>query len=208
MFFYFLITTTLITVLFLLMLENIHAESPSFSTQTISDYGNDWNIIHSNINNSTCKNIPIELFPDISSASFLSNGNTLNATLWLNGIFDNYMDYLWVHDIQLNTISYTLYIDVHSFFDSGTIKGFPDYTMNLFWDSINRNWSKQINLIMPEVWSEKKPGYRILNQVNNFTNFYSESSNYVDLPLELGYIGFPEKYLLGVQKQVTLYEKW
>ena len=202
--FCFLIMILILMVLFLLMLKNSYAESPYFSTQTIGDYRDDWNLIITNSTSSTCKNIPLNFSSDISSVTLLSNGSHLNTTIWLNGIFDNPVDYLRSDNITIDAITYSLFIDVHSFFNFGTVNKRADYEMDLSWDLKNKNWVKKIILVMPEALSENKLGFKILNQLNNFTNFYSESSNYVDLTLDLNSIGSPESYLVAAQKYVVL----
>lgn len=76
--------------------EEINALSPNFPRQVIIDGSNDWNSTNflsnpsSNLNSSQCR-VEQSFFsstPDIEEINYLSDGKTLNATIWLSSFFE------------------------------------------------------------------------------------------------------------------------
>jgi hypothetical protein len=129
--------------------------------------------------------------PDIKSVSYLSNGSTLNATLWLSSAYKNPAENAsaWlssnVGDSPWYSISYLLSVIVHGSYD---VEG-PDYALRYDWDAINDSWTRGVVEVAPsgEVkYLEPKANYGIFKNNN--------SKNYIDLSLDLSRLNYPEQY--------------
>lgn len=129
-------------------------------------------------------------FPRITAISYLSDGNKLNATLWLsspikspfvNGTLDSISS---MKNLPWHNMGYTMSISVSSVYKSGT-----DYFVHLRWDSFSQKWIKEIT----EGSASTGEG-RIIQQ-DEISNF-EENKNYVTFSLDLKKIGSPDKYNL------------
>src|SRR5215204_6143152 len=80
-------------------LTEVNATSPDFPRQVIIDDTNDWlptNFLEgSRFNVSKCNedNFFFSSTPDIQEVNYLSNGKTLNATIWLSSLFEEPSDF-------------------------------------------------------------------------------------------------------------------
>ena len=121
--------------------------------------------------------------PDIKSVSYLSDGNTLNATLWLSSSYryppanasawlqQNVQDAPWYYT------RYLVSVIVQGAYD---VEG-PDYSMGYYWDAVNGTWSRKVVHVSPtgdEVNLETKNGYNIFMNGNN-------SRNHINFSLDL-----------------------
>jgi hypothetical protein len=102
-----------IIIVFILLINLQHqvdAISPSFPRQVIIDDGEDWypqNLLEapdSNFNSSQCNEDKsfFSSYPDIEEINYLSDGKTLNATVWLSSFFEEPKEY---YDYSLNKTS-------------------------------------------------------------------------------------------------------
>ena len=167
---------TLICLVFLyvsFLEEKAFALSPSFSRQEIKDRPLDWRDIDRQ--KTTDEGNP---FTDIRRVNYFSDGNFLNATLWLRGNIVNGSE-------KGPQVSYGMFIDG----DSRTETGWQgvDYQTEISWQ--NGTW-------MSTVAEFSSLGdIRILDSLKlNNTDLSQRIGNYVPLSLDLSYVIFPEKY--------------
>ena len=130
--------------------------------------------------------------PDIKSVTYLSNGSTLNATLWLSSAYKNPAENAsaWlssnIRDSPWYSISYILSLDVHGAYD---VKHGADYGLRYDWDAMNESWTRGIEEIAPSgeiKYIEPKTNYDIFKNNN--------SKNYIDMSLDLSRLNYPEQY--------------
>jgi len=129
--------------------------------------------------------------PDISSITYLSNGTTLNATLWLSSPFmeppSNASDWLSVprpSEVPWYIIRYGMSIAVHSIYDTeGT-----DYAVEYRWDVLNNTWTRIVQEISPA------GALKVLQLEYNYTVFYLKGQQYINLFLDLAALNYPDQY--------------
>jgi hypothetical protein len=95
-----LLVLTALTIALAYLQDEVYAISPSFPRQVIIDGSNDWDSSNflsspsSKLNSSQCN--PDRSFfsstPDIEEINYLSDGKTLNATIWLSSAFEEPSD--------------------------------------------------------------------------------------------------------------------
>ncbi|MFB5600822.1 MAG: hypothetical protein ACE5SW_11430 [Nitrososphaeraceae archaeon] len=119
-----------------------------------------------------------ERYTDIISVDYFSDGKSLNATLWLLFPFKE--------NPPMQEVDYGMFID--SDFNSKTGYGGIDYKVEIQWDNETKKWNKVI-----ERWS-KYGGYRIIENITNYTNFYEEGLKYVTISADLEKLLYPQKY--------------
>jgi len=201
-------TSLILLILFAQLPFQVFA-SPSFNRQEVKDSVDDW-FIKTSYGVSTSLNAPsgeefsinnadnIEEcitqnkfeFPDISAVSYLSDGNALNATVWLSSKLKDptLKSTLWsassFKEIPWHVVGYTMSIDINSVYETGS-----DYYVTIRWDPITQTWTR----VMEEGSStgEKK----IIEQLDNFTDLDFEKK-YIDFDLDLEKIGSPTQYNL------------
>ena len=131
--------------------------------------------------------------PDIKSVSYLSNGSTLNATVWLSDAYKNPSKNAsaWsssnMMEIPYYRASYMLAVDVHNSYD---VIG-PDYAIRYDWDATSHNWTKSIEETSPtgeERYVDIEPNYNLFKHTN--------SQNYIDMSLESLRLNYPDRYTL------------
>ena len=199
----------LISLYVIIVTDNTYAISPSFIRQEIEDSPNDWEV--GNLNNK--KNYSTETSdgvldvkratskgectqqgqfpsPDIQGVSYFSNGERLNATIWLSSAFkehhlskplnstDSYKKLPW------HQMGYTISIDTLSVYDTGA----TDYFAEIRWNHITQTW----NYIIFE--GSKTGEKREIYRDNNYTNFFEEGKRYFTFSLDLSKINNPERY--------------
>ena len=165
-----LMLITLVIICKLPVTEQAFGFSPSFSIREITDERSNWidiNNIHRDGNPST----------DILNVNYLSDGNTLNATLWLAAPVNKILN-------NTNVVKYGMLIDADSSSATG-IRGF-DYQVEVKWQ--NGSWTRTFT-----EWSSSGEA-RILTEEYNYTGFYGTNSSYVMLYSDLKAMGFPTKY--------------
>jgi hypothetical protein len=169
--------------------HTVFALSPSFPIQGIILHGDNWQLNPDG--SSTAKNITEckegqqqhIRFPNIQAVSYYSDGKTLFATLWLSSKFKD------IDNMTEQHRSYAFFIVSDSVYNAN-----QSYEVSVDWNPPNSNntWIKKYH-----EWSPI-PGYdKVLHQENitsNHPGFFERGKNYVDLSLDLGTLGYPDKY--------------
>jgi hypothetical protein len=150
--------------------------SPSVSRQI------NYDVIPSGKADTNAKNNLPYIPVDFRSASYVSDGRFLNATLWLDKpIFkERHSDYV------SSNLRYEMLVKV-----SNMSK--PEYGVSIFPEK-DRTWTKLVEEIQPLGNSGYRPTFKTLEIIRNYTGFYQDGKGYVDLSLNLGSIGYPDKY--------------
>jgi hypothetical protein len=182
----------------------IVALSPSFARQDILNNHNQWSIeqVHQNYtriyippgfmklakNSTECKmeqRYPRP--PGISAVTYVSDGKTLNATLWLSHALiqppSNASAWLRppFREIPWFDIGYYTSIHVHSVYDTGG----TDYRIGVGWNVQNETWTTTVVEFSP-VGDEK-----VLNQ---YKYSIPLGKNYIDLSFNLESVNYPSLY--------------
>jgi hypothetical protein len=185
--------------------------SPQFNRQEVRDIANDWSIKNTGTSETKmhapngesfwltnakeidqCMNEDRRFISsDIESVSYLSNGETLDVTLWLASSFRNPMtDESLSTSESFNTVpwhyvGYTISIDVVSAYDAG-----PDYYATIKWDPTIQKWIQVL-----EEGSAITEQKRLIEQ-SEPTKFYDEGKNYILFSIPLEKVGSPQQYNL------------
>ena len=117
---------------------------------------------------------------DIVSVDYLSNGKTLNATLWLLFPFRE------VPASYFKEVDYGMFIDAD--FNSNTGFGGIDYKIEIQWNNKTKNWT-----YVKEKWSDNGSTQTIEKQLN-FSDFFSSNERYVKLFTDLKSITLEDNY--------------
>jgi hypothetical protein len=164
--------------------NNAFALSPSFPIQGVYLRPDDWHLTTgSSVKNlNDCKDGQKHFpFPNIQAVNYISDGKTLNATIWLSSPFKG---------IQSNEVhrTYAVFIVPDSLSpDSG-----QSYEVTMDWDLGNSNsWTKTVREWSP-IADVKKDFYQEAIP-NNYTSSLI-GHNYIDLSLNLGAVGYPSQY--------------
>src|SRR5919199_4040655 len=186
-----IIMTSRISIPLLLLHAQAENVSPSFARQEVNDEIHDvkqFAGIESNSNNSRQKtndyynNNPLSESVDIERISYSSDGNFLNATLWVGGnrVKENPLSY------GANMVAYGMVIDADN--NGKTGKAGFDYQVEIQWS--NGTWHRT-----SLEWGSDN-SYRILNVDQNYSSFFINNQNYVLLSLNLSTIVSPQSYKL------------
>lgn len=167
------------------------AASPSFSLQGIYNSDNGWDLENvrdfTNAKNITECTTTQHHFPSpqIAAVNYISDGKTLNSTLWLSSPFKEPI-------ISSSSIfqqverRYALLIHVNSAFDIG-----QNYQIVIEWDSTSHAWTRKIiESSPPSIFQTEK----VLDQKSNYTGFFVRGKNYVDLYFNLSVASYPNQY--------------
>lgn len=184
--------------------EEAFALSSSFARQGIINKDNGWSILPArqnltaidlppNVmklakNAAECKVQQVPRPPTISAVTYLSDGKTLNATLWLSNPFiqppANASS--WIHppykEIPWYRIGYYMSIHVHSVYDTGG----PDYRLGIEWNVQNGTWRKIVQEFSPI------SGGKVLSQQYNYP--VPLGKNYINLSFDLLSLNYPNLY--------------
>jgi hypothetical protein len=211
------IVLTNILILYNGLPAGVIALSPSFARQEITDDSNRWTIVKANpgilftvktpsgnrdaeYGRNETKCITAQQRdsdqghlhpPDISSVTYLSNGTTLNATLWLSSPFEeppsNASDWLSsprAKDVPWYIIRYGMSIAVHSIYDTeGT-----DYVVDYRWDVLNNTWTRIVQELSPQ------GDIKVLELNHTYPVFYLKGQKYINLFLDLAALNYPGQY--------------
>ncbi len=198
----------LIQINFLVLLsliDNSFGESPSFVNQHIDDEPIDSNVTTNAkdpfmtvVCNTTL--YIYKILPEIFSASYSSNGKSIDTTLWLNEtnknnlssiiglpMFENVVNEKeQLENITDIKVTYELMIDVISTYDKGN-----DFSIAIEWDNQTGNWFKQI-----KQWSSPSDKSKILGVLPySFHNYEDNNEHeYVNFTFALKQIGYPTDY--------------
>jgi hypothetical protein len=159
-------------------LERSKMGSPSFPSQEIIDSKLDW------INLETTEFINDgDRSTDIESVDYYSNGEILNATLWL------YFPFKPVPSPYYENVNYGMYVD--SDFNDDTGFGGIDYKTEISWNNQSKNWTKVV-----EKWSHFGESIVLDNKTVQYTDFARKEvgGHYVLLSIDLDMMLSPEKY--------------
>ena len=189
----------------------------SFSRQEITDGHDDWTVVKAHPgtsfpivtpsgarnaelgqNETDCKRAQHDDYmanyfhpPDILSVTYLSNGKTLNATLWLSSAFteppSNASDWLSLPrpaHIPWYMITYGMSLASHSIYDTeGT-----DYAVGYAWDVLNNTWTRTVSELSPQ------GDYKTLELQPNYNVFPLNAQRFINLSLDLSALNYPEQY--------------
>lgn len=189
---------------------DVIADSPTFIRQVITDPSNDWFIVQDNANftsltTSNGTNLPLKIaknitectdgannfhLPDIVALTYYSDGNVLNATMWLSSPFKEPPSNASANlsntlvNVPWFKIRYGITISTPSIYDSTG----SDYQTKIIWDLDTKTWTKTVDELSPS--GEIKS----LNTANNYSQFFDRGKGHIDLPLELNALNFPSQY--------------
>jgi len=185
-----IIMTSRISIPLLLLHAQAENVSPSFARQEVNDEIHDLKqfagIEDSNNSrektNDYSNNNSLSEAVDIQRISYSSDGNFLNATLWLggSGVKENPLSY------GANMMAYGMVIDADN--NEKTGKAGFDYQVEIQWS--NGTWHRTFL-----EWGSDN-SYRILNVDQNYSGFFRNNQNYVLLYLDLNTIVTPRNYKL------------
>lgn len=154
--------------------ENVNASSPSFPRQEIQDDVSDW------IDMETLQSTEEggETLSDILLVNYFSDGNYLNATLWLTFPVNE-------GPSIVDELTYGMLIDVDANENTG-IKG-VDYVVEIKWE--DNVWTRYFTEL-----STHQEVKLLSKNVENFETFFDKGKKYVTLSVDLKTMGFPEIY--------------
>jgi hypothetical protein len=188
-----LVSITLMSLYTLTPINNIFAISPSFPIEGISNNHKGWALAKlAYFENENAKNITECTTgqhslpsPNIAAVDYISDGKTLNATLWLSSIFKEPINSSSFPFTQVER-SYGLLIHVDSDYDIG-----QHYQVVISQDPLSHTWYKTIEKSSPSFIGGNA---KVLDQKANSTDFPLKGKNYIDLSLDLSKLGYPSQY--------------
>ncbi len=162
------------------------ASSPSFELQQMINENRHWVQTYGNSDANLKSN-----YTDILAVNYISNGQSLNTTMWLSSGFDNSStsSINIVDNRSSKKLSYGMLIDA----DSNTKTGYNGADYDFYVESVAGKLSAYLYQL------SSTGGFRLVGSKINFTQSYAESSvgpGYVNLNLDLSSIDSPSKYNL------------
>ena len=148
---------------YLIFTQTVSAISPTFIRQEIKDPTSDWILLSTGNKTSGSKNT------DIQSVTYYSNGNILNATLWLSSFKKE--------PHNTSSVSYGVYIDAD--FNSNSGSQGIDYIGKVEWNRTTNNWNYSFN----ELASNGKE--RLLGIKDDHVTPFNERGSYITLSVDL-----------------------
>jgi hypothetical protein len=167
--------------------------SPSFGHQEISDPKNDWKLVTQpssyqwQESNGTKIKVDTEnnmqectdqkkllLAPNIAAVTYLSDGSSLNGTIWLTSPLEV---------LPFHKVGYTISIDFSSFYDRGT-----DYYVTFSKSPYNQTWTRIIEETSSSMYQK-----RTIN-VTEYTDLINYGQRYIPISFNLSYLNFPSQY--------------
>jgi hypothetical protein len=160
--------------------NNINIDkSPSFPNQEIIDPPTDW--IYLANRTVTKQGAPST---DIASVDYFSDGQNLNATLWL------YFPFKVNQSNPNKEVRYGMLIDADFDLTTGTTGfGGIDYKVQIRWDNQSKKWSTVL-----EKWSHLGKTRVLSNKTIPYISFSNEGAHYVTLSADLDSMLSPKKY--------------
>jgi hypothetical protein len=183
------LSITFISIILSGLLSNgISALSPSIIRQQIKDESLD-------IFSPIAKVVP---YGDIRIVNYISDGNRLNATLWLHSSPIKKES----PPFDVIELKYGMLID--SDFNQGTGWDGADYEVSVKWSKkINKTTSRLEGVWERDFIEHTLPGVsRILSETNNYSGFFQEGKPYIILSADLGEMSFPNKYRVIFYSQI------
>jgi hypothetical protein len=175
----------------------LHAQaqntSPSFTRQQVNDEINDTKQFIRLENNSQKRNSydknPLSESIDIQRISYSSDGNFLNATIWVGGTGVKENPSLY----NASMLAYGMVINADN--NEKTGKAGFDYQVEVQWN--NGTWHRTY-----VEWGSDN-SYRLISSDQNYSGFFRNDQNYVLLYLDLNTIVSPHNYKLMVYSTVV-----
>jgi hypothetical protein len=161
----------------LLLLPEPSFSSSQFGRQEVADPPSDW-VDMADINNQQLDLKSLFQPTDIYAVNFFSDGKTLNATIWINGTFEE------KPPPQFGNVSYGAYFDVD--FNEKTGPRGIDYRV----ETVRENGSEQWSRVFEE-WSPSGK-QRVIEKIDNYTGFYKEGEGFVTIDADLEAMGSPD----------------
>jgi hypothetical protein len=155
------------------------AASPAFDLQALTDQRNDW--VQTYGNDSTHLKSD---YANLVATGYLSDGKTLNATLWLASNLVNASAY----NQPFKKISYGMLIDIASTTINAGYNG-ADY--DLYIEAVNGKWSQYLYQL------SSTGAYVLLDSKINYSEPFGGPAigpGYVKLQLDLGSINYPSEF--------------
>jgi hypothetical protein len=162
--------------------KTANASSPEFELQEMINENRNWFQTYGKSDLNLKNN-----YTDILAVNYLSDGETLNATLWLNAGISNYTDFSYKK--PLNKINYGMLIDA----DSNSETGYRGADYDLYYELRGGNLSAYLYQL------SSTGGYKLIGSNTNFTESYDDSGAFlgsVDFALDLDSINNPNQYNL------------
>jgi hypothetical protein len=159
--------------------------SPSYELQELTNENHHWVQTYGNSDKYLKSS-----YTDILAVNYISDGKTLNSTIWLGSGFNNSSDFNSINDNQSSRkLSYGMLIDA----DSNTETGYNGADYDFYFESVAGRVSSYLYHL------SSTGGFRLLGSYINFTQFHDESPvgpGYVNLDLDLSHMNFPSEYNL------------
>ncbi len=160
------------------------ALSPSFELQELTNENRHWVQTYGNSDTHLKSN-----HTDILAVDYISDGKTLNATIWLSSGFQNSSAFDSANNKSFKKLSYGMLIDA----DSNTKTGYNGADYDFYVESVAGKLSGYLYQL------SSTGGFRLVGSKINFTQSFAESTlgpGYVNLHLDLSSINSPSKYNL------------
>ena len=161
-----------------------NAISPPFELQEITNEKHHWVQTYGNSDKGLKSN-----YTDILAVDYMSDGNTLNSTIWLESGFPHHLTSNPLNHNLSRTISYGIFIDV----DSNVKTGYGGADYDFYVEVANGKVSGYLYQL------SSTGGYRLIGSAMKFSNATAESSvgpDFIALNLDLKSINFPNRYNL------------
>jgi hypothetical protein len=189
-----LIFILLIMFLVSLLVQEGLSISPSFNRRELPDEPADWYSYLSNgsqtvlvpINEASIQNLTGTTLGNIGSVSYVSDGKTLEVTLWLVTGSGNYKNSFEEKPLEHDPI-YGISVDVDSNLKTG--RGGIDYGFAVDWNNSTKQWE------MFSFETSRNGNSRILDSPKNFTGF-DEVEGYITIPIDLSRLNNPDQYVI------------
>ena len=182
-----------VSILFSTLIPNVVGISPAFTRQTIDDKP-DPNIKDIDINAGLKRVIRSgNILMDIVSTTYVSDGRSLNGTIWL-------LDPLYSKNHSLyvkNNLTFVIFVYTDKqTATSNTLA--PTYKL-IISPQQDGTWKKLFIEMEPDVSSERVASQKIIDVTDNYTGFFKDGNRYVDFSIDLEKISYPDIYWLDFQ---------
>jgi hypothetical protein len=170
-------------------LRDTLAISPTFSIEHIPDSVND-QFVDPLTPYSDCESTTYPSLSDIAHVDYVSDGNTLNATVWLSpSEFDEQ------HQLRQLSQLFSLGLNVISEYEPDVTNALKnvhslDYIFAVKWVPLNQSWIGSVYQTNPQNYIDNK----ILAHIENQSGFFEINQHYFHLSLPLKYLNYPERY--------------
>lgn len=158
------------------------ALSPSFELQELINENRNWVQTYGN-SSAHLKSS----YTDILAVNYISNGQSLNSTIWLNSGFNNYSNFNSVDNQSQRKLDYGMLIDA----DANPKTGYNGADYDFYVESTLGKLSGYLYQL------SSTGGYKLIGSKINFTESHASPSvgpGYVNLNLNLDSINFPNEY--------------